>query len=208
MGAWLPTSDQVVNTRVSPCRGPGHVEFRSPGTRVHGYTGSVEYRMRRPRPWVPTSSTGGLARVGERSFVVCNEVEGPAFDEVCSEVRFSPDGQRIAYWAILGDDYVMVVDHDIIGRQQIPNRGERPRWLRDTPVFSPDGRHVAYVAPSDGALGVFVDGTCTTRFDTWLHKWISSSQLVFVSPTKLYTLAVRDLRVVRIEIEVVRSRDQ
>ncbi|HCU36323.1 MAG TPA: hypothetical protein DGT21_13010 [Armatimonadetes bacterium] len=70
-------------------------------------------------------------------FTVVDGVEGPPYAHVTGG-RFSPDAQRLAYWAALeGPAWVVVTD----GRASQTWDG-----ARITPVFSPDGLHIAYGA--------------------------------------------------------------
>jgi hypothetical protein len=77
--------------------------------------------------------------------------EGPEFDGFRSEYYqwpFSPDGNRLAYAARVGDRRCVVTDgqagplYDVVS----------------DPEFSPDSKHVAYLATRDGQTCVVLDG--------------------------------------------------
>jgi hypothetical protein len=78
-----------------------------------------------------------VARTGDRSFVVLDETPGPDATGVpWQSLTLSPAGGRVAYVARMGRSYCAVID----GRP-----GPTYGWT-ESPVFSPDGRSVAYVA--------------------------------------------------------------
>jgi hypothetical protein len=78
-----------------------------------------------------------VARTGDRSFVVLDETPGPDATSIPWEsLTLSPAGGRVAYVARMGKSYCAVID----GRP-----GPTYGWA-ENPIFSPDGRSVAYVA--------------------------------------------------------------
>jgi len=121
--------------------------------------------------------------------IVVGEEESPTYDQVhpapvwyashgCwfgPAMQFSADGRRSAYCATLADEEFVVVD----GRQGPPFRTVCP------PVFSPDGRSLAYWAEV-GARGwaVVVDGKPGTHWHSYrLHPVFSpdSRRLAYVA---------------------------
>jgi hypothetical protein len=70
------------------------------------------------------------------ALVVVDNTSGPPYDGIGS-IAFSPDSKRIAYGAQRGEAWCVVVDG-------IPGRDYD--WLAAGPSFSPDSRHVIYVA--------------------------------------------------------------
>lgn len=103
--------------------------------------------------------SGVLSRAGKESVVV-DGVEGKAYDAVGQPV-FSPDGKRMAYWALEGAKAFVVVD----GREFGDFRVTSPRDAKD------------------GALAFY------------------NQQLIFTSPNDLQTIAIKDQYIVRVEIE-------
>jgi hypothetical protein len=81
-----------------------------------------------------------IPRPGGR--VLCQDgVEGPTYQRI-TEIQYSSDGRRVAYWAAKGDEVIVVVD----GKEGKPYLSA----AKDTLAFSPDGQHVVYVAGKNG----------------------------------------------------------
>lgn len=75
--------------------------------------------------------------VGGREQRVCLDgVEGKGFDLV-TNLTFSPDGERLAYWALTRTNVLVVVDGKEAKAPVFDSAGAAP-------VFSPDSRHFAY----------------------------------------------------------------
>jgi len=96
--------------------------------------------------WLALSGPGTgrcayAARHGDRALVVCDETEGPDFDEV-GGVMFSPDGARLAYWGDVGAGVLALIEG-------LPDALHLS--VSDT-IFSPRGDRVAYVAGSGERL--------------------------------------------------------
>lgn len=99
--------------------------------------------------------------------VVVDGVQGPLYADIRPggvtdgqrrpHIVFSPDGQRFAYLARVGDQVRLVLDgepgplFDAISWEHQP--------------FSPDGRHVAYVASRDGQIMIVRDGIAGPAYD-------------------------------------------
>lgn len=77
-----------------------------------------------------------------KCFVVVDGVEGKPYDNVIRGVAFSSDGSRVAYSAVEGEDSFAVVD----GLEERRYRTGRDYGLITPPLFSPDGRRIAYRA--------------------------------------------------------------
>ncbi len=90
------------------------------------------------------------------SFVVVDGHEGPAYDRLGLLV-FAPDS-RLAYAARRGEESFTVTE----GVEVQPHTGYRQ--VGD-PVFSPDGRHVAYWANDGSAERVLLDGAAGKTYD-------------------------------------------
>ncbi|HVT40737.1 MAG TPA: hypothetical protein VHE78_16980 [Gemmatimonadaceae bacterium] len=103
-----------------------------------------------------------ITQKGSRHVVLVDGVPGPPFDEIvpldgtASEVGFSPDGKRYAYAFRSGAEHVVIVD----GKEQLRvpyANGPSARTFvgpvlvrAGQSVFSPDGKHVAYLLHSMG----------------------------------------------------------
>lgn len=131
----------------------------------------------------------GCAFVGEGGVVVDGEVlrTWPVDDRerasgIGSEVYFSPDARRMAYWVKTGSTVRVVVD----GEPQLRGLGvvsgwqgsSRQRfmlhanagWSNGAVAFSPDGRHVAYALRRKGRDRLVLDGTEIADHDTFLNR--------------------------------------
>jgi Tol biopolymer transport system component len=102
----------------------------------------------------------------------------------------SPDGARVA---VAGDTPEGVVV-EVAGK-----KGKPFKALMALPVFSPDGRHVAYIAQKDGATHLVVD-------DVWSKPYVGTvkgTAITFSAPDKAHALMMPDLRTfVRVDAEV------
>jgi Tol biopolymer transport system component len=139
------------------------------------------------------------AQTGSKWFVVMNGKEGKSYDYIGAVKAFinakltwgippifSPDSQRVAYLAMVGDKQVVVVDgqeekpYDISGATAFGSPGNR------AVVFSPDSRRVAYVATFGGKDVVVVDGKEGKPYDGILGK------IVFDSANELHYLVQKN----------------
>ena len=147
-----------VITDVSGTRRTFHVD----GREIARGAGSFEHRF------IDASRAGGRTACGwtgedDRMHVVVDGVEydGQSF---CPAVWFSPDGGRFAFFSVSPEGQSVVVDGE---RQAVFER------IGKIPIFSPDGRDVAYVARDDrkkwrivvnGAVGEPLDGYLNSGF--------------------------------------------
>jgi Tol biopolymer transport system component len=102
-----------------------------------------------------------LTQKGTRSVVVLDGVEGPEFEEllgttgragqVVNSVIFSADGTRHAYFARVGNEYLLIVDGKELYRSELlPTRTN----LSYSPLrFSPAGKHIYFVDLKPGPDG-------------------------------------------------------
>ncbi|MDB4952663.1 MAG: hypothetical protein JWO36_232 [Myxococcales bacterium] len=111
--------------------------------------------------------------------------EGAVFDEVGTPT-FSPDGQRLAYAAVRGKTWLMIVDGvEHAGGTHVGD-----------PVFSADSRHVAYVARR-GNRSVAVIDDREHRFDLAFED-----SIVFSADAKRWAVVAGDLERERMFISV------
>jgi Tol biopolymer transport system component len=106
----------------------------------------------RPQDDVVFSLNGrGVAYIADNSsnqFVVHNDKAGTLFGEI-SHLKISPDGRRVSYASKLGD-YLLMVSDGVVSK---------PYKDVYDPVYSPDSRHVAFLAEDmDGTMYIVLDG--------------------------------------------------
>jgi hypothetical protein len=75
--------------------------------------------------------------------------------------------------------------------------GAKYDWIRNA-IFSPDSRHVAYVAWRGHKELIVVDGSETEEYDGFL----SHGRLIFDSSRQLHALAHRGADILRIQVEI------
>jgi hypothetical protein len=103
----------------------------------------------------------GVAKEGDTAALVLDGVQGKIFDSL-SDVRFSPDGKRLACVAQRGNRSMVVID----GVEQ----GQYDRVEAGSLSFSGDGRHVAWVARRDNKQFIVVDGVEGKPYDRVLYQ--------------------------------------
>jgi hypothetical protein len=153
----------------------------------------------------PTFSPDGsrlafAAKKGERWVVRADRQESKEYDEVVGDtLTFSPDGRRLAYRARRGPKWLVVTDgregpeyDDLVGNER---PGRFARLDPQPPVFSPDGRWVAYPARR-GKRWVVAAGERETRG----YDLVLASSLAFDGPRRLRALALEENRLLRLEI--------
>jgi len=106
-----------------------------------------------------------------KSFVVIDNKQQKQYEAIYSDVIFSPDSMRVAYFAMTGNRMCVVVD----GQEQNPYGflyWPKSPW---NPVFSPDSKRLAYVASwlenNEIQCCVIVDGKEGRRHI--LYRWNS-----------------------------------
>jgi len=96
-----------------------------------------------------------IAKRGENGFIVCDGVEGPAYDGVYNP-EFSPDGKRLAYIARRAKEYFVVCD--------------AREWKDVRPRFSPDGKHLYGMGGRGKKSFVAIDDKAGALHDSiWLR---------------------------------------
>ncbi|MGE5608514.1 MAG: hypothetical protein ACM359_04625 [Bacillota bacterium] len=114
-----------------------------------------------------------VAKEGDTAAVVLDGVEGKTFDFI-GDVRFSPDGKRLACVAQRGSRSLVVID----GVEQ----GQYDRVEGGSLTFSADGRRVAWVARRDNKQFIVVDGVEGRPYDRVLYQdglAFSDNQTIF-----------------------------
>lgn len=108
-----------------------------------------------------TSKTLYSVRRKDKEALVIDGVEGPSLDSLRS-LTFTADGSRHAYAGELGKDrWIAIVDGQSYGPGGRLAEGEDRAYEsmgKHTPIFSPDGKHVAWTAVSERGCLVVVDG--------------------------------------------------
>lgn len=112
--------------------------------------------------YVPNSSRTlySIRRRNQEALVV-DGVEGPYFQSFRS-LAFSHDGSRYAYAGeVSEDEWIVIVDGDRYGPGGKLHTDDTSTFSsvgKRTPLFSPDGRHVAWTGVSDRGCFAVVDG--------------------------------------------------
>ena len=128
----------------------GAARSRRDGGRGRGAAAALLQRRREMFGDSPYRLLGG-GRGELRERVIVDRKQGPEFDEIVCEPRFSPDSRQLAYIARNGEQYHMVVN----GR-----KGTAYLCISRTNLaFSPDGRRLAYAAGSGEWVGADFDMT-------------------------------------------------
>ncbi|HEY1011057.1 MAG TPA: hypothetical protein VGE07_00030, partial [Herpetosiphonaceae bacterium] len=73
-----------------------------------------------------------------------------------SHPSWSPDGKRLVFSMVYGEDGIYLINADGSGRQQIAPHGSLPNW-------SPDGARIAYSAPAFASSTIAVVEVATLR---------------------------------------------
>jgi hypothetical protein len=76
---------------------------------------------------------------------------------------------------------------------------EYERVMQDSLVFSPDSKHLAYIAQSNWKYFVVVDGVEGDQYSRNVH----GSRLIFDSPTHLHGLMQHRGQFVKIDIDIL-----
>lgn len=107
--------------------------------------------------WAYGVETGG------QQFYMVDGVPGKVYDQIAgNSFSWSPDGLRNAYAAIKEKKVIVVAD----GKETaVNNKGGVVSDEASRPVFSTDGKHIAFAATSGGKSRVIVDGKAQKEFE-------------------------------------------
>ncbi|MBU0609105.1 MAG: hypothetical protein KKI08_14560 [Armatimonadetes bacterium] len=132
-----------------------------------------------------------VVRKDDKTSVVRDGAVVSTSDAGATNVVFSPDSQRMAYHTVAGEwkggKHAVVVDGVA---------GEEYDWVGGM-CFSPDSKHMAYVAWRDKKYTAVVDG----KVGGWYARILGDS-VRFVNETTLQFLALRDDKLLRVTQEV------
>lgn len=128
---------------------------------------------------------------------------------------FSPDGKRLAFaaWSVKGGSFtaprILVKDLEDGGTHEVTN-GSSETWR---PIFSPDGRQLAYIQKVDSQFDIFiadlstgaVDRLTETPWDEWDPSFSQDGrQLVFAAKADgnwdLFSIALVNRRLTRLTL--------
>ena len=109
---------------------------------------------------------------------------------IAESLEISPDSQRVAYVASVGNKWLVIVDGE--EGKQYDGIGE------GSLIFSPDSQRVAYAARVGNKLLVVVDGEEGKQYD----DIVRGGRIVFDSPDSLHYLALKGNRVYLVEENV------
>lgn len=91
-----------------------------------------------------------LASRGGKFIVIVDGIEGKAYDSWVNFPYFSPDSQQVVYAVIHDNKWYIIKGQQEIGPYEILYQGQ--------PIFSPDGKRMAYLAGEGGENFYYIDG--------------------------------------------------
>lgn len=150
-----------------------------------------------------------------KEFLVVDGNKWKEYDHVGAP-SFSPNSRRVAFVAYSKGKQLVVVDGkegrhydevlvtwektaDFLSYPYNPYGMANWQWQH----FSPDSRHVAYVAKCNGKWRIVVDGVEASSYDHFIEPPRIPTKLVFDSPRSLHAIGVRDGKMFRVEVEIV-----
>ncbi|MGB7342962.1 MAG: hypothetical protein WBD20_02005 [Pirellulaceae bacterium] len=95
---------------------------------------------------------------GEQHFIVCNHSKSPAYDDLSSDVTFSPDSTKLAYIVEQKDKQTLMVNHEAIDEAQ--------EISAISVTFGPDSQSIAYWAKRQDKSQISINGVpCGISYD-------------------------------------------
>jgi serine/threonine-protein kinase len=120
-------------------------------------------------------------------FVITPPATAPLADLGDLDLRISPDGERIAYWALKpesGEIELYVRELDALEARAVPGTAHAPAGTRN-PFFSPDGRSIGYRTADGSIVSVAIDGRppvkMVDRVGPFTGGWWSSDNSVILA---------------------------
>jgi hypothetical protein len=151
------------------------------------------------------------ARQGKRFFLIQDGIKTRLENirtsqfEIPIDLTLSPDGTREAYIIDKTDGLEYLVVDGKAGKGYAPYVKTVTHHFGAElidPVFSPDSQHVAYYAKQKNKVMVVVDGQESPMYDKFI-KALLEPVVVFDTPTRFRTLAIRNNELYRVEMELV-----
>jgi len=130
-----------------------------------------------------------VARKGGRAVAVIGGARSREYADIAG-LRYSPDGSRHAYRASLSIPPEQPTQQMVIDGEA----GPVCEWVRPA-VFSPDGRHVAYLARVNGRTQLIVDGEKRLTF-----TWVPPTDPAFDDEGNLFYVGARFCEIQRVMV--------
>lgn len=144
-------------------------------------------------------------RQGKQWFVMLDGKLSQAYEKVIGCPQFSPNSQRLAYFAVMNKRVHLVLDGQPLGTAGLIHQYQ---LLYPRIFFSEDSQHIAYLA-SDGAfVTVVIDqvpGPGHTELAMQLKDWDMREMLFFDGPDRLHYYVQKPDGVYRVDLQVIRT---
>jgi len=126
-----------------------------------------------------------IANIGGKAAVVIDGKQGPVFDSILKRsLSFSPDSQQQLVYAGKRNGKLYLV----LNGSETELSGElAPPFFSSNPLFSPDGKHLAYILNRAGKALVVRDGTDGATYDKIVSTAFSPDSQKLVYPASVGT---------------------